>query len=174
VAVLRSAPARGVAVVVLLAGLVGLAVWFGSLGPAPAVGAYPQAEALGSDYDRYVGQRAAVAGTIVATDPPVLEAADEDGQPVRYRLAGVEQPLQRDDGFWGFFLVEPDHTLRVERGIRFTAADHAYARGISLLAGLWVLARVLRDWRVDHDAAGLVPAGEQEQTPGDGGGDGGA
>jgi hypothetical protein len=167
--VLRSAPARAAGVVVLLAGLFGLAVWFGSLAPAPAVGAYPTGEDLGGDYDRYVGERAVVAGPVVETDPLVVAVADGDGSPVRYRLVGAGQSLDHGDDLWAFATVEPDHTLRVERSVVLTPAGQGYARGISLLAGLWVLARVVRDWRVDRTAAGLVPRSER-----DAGGDEGA
>lgn len=166
-AVLRSLPARAAVVVVLLVGLLALGVWFGSLAPVPAAGAYLTQADLGTDYDGYVGERAVVAGTVVATDPLVLVASDGDGDPVRYRLVGVDRPYGVDrpvaqgDDLWVFASVEPDHTLRVERSVVLTPAGQGYARAISLLAGVWVLARVVRDWRVDGDAAGLVPRSEQ-------------
>jgi hypothetical protein len=171
--VLRSLPARGVFVVALLVGLLALGVWFGSLAPAPAAGGYPTGADLGADYDRYVGDRAVVAGSVVETDPLVLAVTEGGGRSVRYRLVGVEASHARGDDLWAFVTVQPDRTLRVKRVVHLTPAGQWYARGISLLAGLWILARVVRDWRVDRDAAGLVPRRRAVGAPDDGRDDGG-
>lgn len=92
---------------------------------------------------------------------------------MRYRLVGVEASHARGDDLWAFVTVQPDRTLRVKRVVHLTPAGQWYARGISLLAGLWILARVVRDWRVDRDAAGLVPRRRAVGAPDDGRDDGG-
>jgi hypothetical protein len=154
--VLRSPLARGLVVVALLAGLVGLGVWYGSLPPDPAVGDYPRSDHLAGEYDAHVGERVEVAGTVVATDPVVVETTSPGGT-LRLRVTGLDRRVREGDALWVYAVVEPDRTVRVVDAVVVAPWRVDYMRGVSLLAGLWVLGRLLRDWRVDTSAWGLAP-----------------
>jgi hypothetical protein len=55
-----------------------------------------------------------------------------------------------------FGVVSPDRTIGAENAFVVPAVGPLYARGISFLAGLWVLFRVVRRFRFDRTELGLV------------------
>jgi len=140
---------RTVAIVGLLALLFGLTVWYGALAPAPGLGAYPGAEELAHDYDRYLGERVTLGGRVIATDPVTIDA--EYGNRRTIRLTVTEPPpgIEDDDFVHLYGVVQPDRTIRTIDGFAVPRVGHWYTWTISFLAGLWVLGRIVRYWRVD-------------------------
>lgn len=146
-----SRPWRGLALLVLLGALFGLLVWYGSLEPDPSVWALPGPEELGHDYGRYVGDRVAVSGRVVETDPIVIAAQYDVNNVIRLRLVGLEDSVTVSEGarLNVYGVVEPDHTVRVLNVVQVPARGVWYTYTISFLAGLWVLGRIVRYWEVD-------------------------
>lgn len=143
----------------LLGLLCGLGVWFGSLEPDPSVGAYPGAEELGTDYDRHVGERATVSGRIVSTEPVVI--VDEYGlrEELQLRVVGLDEEVmvREGDHLQVFGVVEADRTVRALNAVYVPNSGRLYMFSVSFLAGIWVLGRLVRHWRLDRGAWALRP-----------------
>lgn len=152
---MRSSPAvRGIVLLALLGGLFGLCGWYGSLEPAPAVGAYPGAAEIGTDANRYVGERVAVGGEVVAVSPPVIDTEYGVGRTVTLRLVGLDDSIQFEEGdsLRVYGVLQTGRTVRVLRAFAVPWYGRWYTWSVSFLAGLWVLARIVRSWRLDRQA----------------------
>ena len=103
---------RGIAVLGLLALLFGLAVWFGSLGPAPALGAYPDEENLGEEYSDYLGERVTVTGWVIATDPVVIRAEYGADEAIQLTITDLSITATEGDRLRVYDVVTPDQTIR--------------------------------------------------------------
>lgn len=146
----------------LLVGLlVGLSVWYGTLAPNAADGRFPGPEAIAVDGGTDIGDRVTVWGTVVATDPVVIET-EPRGEPVRFTLTGepiAGATLGTEVGAHG--TLQSADRITVERALFQEAWELRYLYVISFLAGLWVLARFLRGWTVDFATLSVSP---REQT----------
>lgn len=145
---------RAVTLLLLLALLFGLAVWYGTLGPAPAANAYPGAEELADG--RAVGERAVVGGPVVGTGPVVIAAAYGDGETLRATVLDAPPDVEPGDRLTVYGTAETRDAVRAERVVRQPRSGYWYAYAVSLLAGLWTLGRTVRHWRVDRDGWGLA------------------
>ena len=154
---LTSPRGRAAALVVLGAALAGLLVWYGSMGVAPGETSYPGTEALGADYDRYVGQQVELYGTVVETDPLVIESTYGDGRRTRYVLEGVDRPVGEGDRVGAFGVAREGRRIEVENAVVVPSWGLPYTYGVSFLAGVWVLWRIVRDWALDRTELGLTP-----------------
>ncbi|WP_411964474.1 hypothetical protein [Haloferax sp. YSMS24] len=148
---------RLVGIVILLGCLFGLMVWFGSLTPAPEVGAYPGEEQLGTNYDAWTGDKASLTGTIVDTDPLTISAEYGTVEHVQLQVSGADVQAQEGDRLAVYGVVEPDHTIRTLNAYTVPSANYPYMYTVSFLAGLWVLGRLVRTWRIDWETWSLEP-----------------
>ena len=155
---MRAAPLlrRALLVCVLFAVLFGTFVAYGSLDPAPERNVYPDHRDLADDYDSYVGDRVVVSGEVLSTDPLVVAAGDGRGGTVEYRIVRTSKRPAVGESLRVFGVARADRTVAARDGFVVGDGGSTYAVGISALAGLWVLARLVRRWRLDLDA-GLVP-----------------
>jgi hypothetical protein len=142
-------------VCVLLLVLSGTFVAYGALGPAPTRDVFPDSRDLARDYDRHLGERASVGGTVVATDPVVIAAGDGRGGTIELTVVETRRRPALGDDFRVYGTVRPDRTLVARRSVVVPPSGGTYAYVVSALAGLWVLGRVVQYWRLDPDA-GLV------------------
>lgn len=140
----------------LLATLGGLLIAYGSLTPAPAAGAYPSAETLVTEYDRYVGERVVVGGTVVATGPVRLRTSTPAG-PFEVTVQNVERPVERGDSLRVFGIAHEGRTVHATRAIIVERTSLWFTYAVSALAGFWVLTRGVRHWRIDPTKWGLEP-----------------
>ncbi|MCO8265165.1 hypothetical protein NKF06_00825 [Haloferax sp. AB510] len=147
---------RVLGILVLLGCLFGLMVWFGSLAPAPGVGAYPGSEELGTDYDAWVGDQVSLTGTVIDTDPLTISAEYGAGEQVRLRVTDAAVDAQQGDSLSVYGVVEPDRTIRSLNAYTVPPGNYLYMYAVSFLAGLWVLGRIIRSWRLDETWS-LVP-----------------
>lgn len=153
--------------VVALCALVGLFVWFATVEPDPERNHYPDGDDLGGEYDAHVGDRVAVGGTIVASDPAVLEVDHAHGTS-RYEL---RNPPAVEEGQYVrvYATARPDYELVVDDAVVIDGWERQYMYGISILAALWVAARTARQWRFDANRLGFVPRTDSaSSTAGDG------
>lgn len=162
----RTVRSRAIAVLGLLGLLFGLAAWYGMVAstPAPALGIYPTEGHLAAGYERYLGTRAVVSGTVVAVDPVVLRAGYGAGDPLRLTVTGLEDPVAEGTLLTAYGVVEPERTIRALTAISVPRSGQWYAWGVSLLAGLWVLARLGRHWRLDWGDWTLRPRTTPRRT----------
>ncbi|TQQ81378.1 hypothetical protein [Halonotius roseus] len=149
---------RRLLVVGLLIGLLaGLSVWHGTLAPNAADGRYPGPEAIATDGDAVVGDQVTVWGTVVTTDPVVIET-DPRGQPVRFTLTGesvADAAVGTEIGAHG--TLQSVETVTVERALIQEPWELQYLYLISFGAGLWVLGRFLRGWSLDLSTLSFQP-----------------
>jgi len=148
---------RLLAIGLLLGLLFGLSVWHGTLAPNATDGRFPGPEAIAADGDSLVGDRVTVWGTVVATDPIVIET-EPRGEPVRFTLTGQAVAGARAGGSVGVHgRLQSATTVAVERALLQEAWELRYLYVISFVAGLWVLGRFLRGWRVDLTTLSVSP-----------------
>lgn len=151
---------RALLVCVLLVVLSGTFVAYGSLGPAPDRNVYPDNRDLADDYDRYVGDRVVVSGEVVSTDPLVVAAGDGRGGEVEYRIVRTSKRPAVGEDLRVFGVAGRDGTIVTQDAFVVDEGGSRYAYGASALAGVWVLGRLVRRWRLDPEA-GLV----RRETP---------
>jgi len=148
---------RVLAIGLLLGLLFGLSVWHGTLAPNATDGRFPGPEAIAADGNSLGGDRVTVWGTVVATDPIVIET-EPRGEPVRFTLTGqavAGAPVGSSVGVHG--RLQSATTVAVERALLQEAWELRYLYVISFVAGLWVLGRFLRGWRVDLTTLSVSP-----------------
>lgn len=148
---------RVAAVLALLGLLFGLCVWYGTLAPAPELGAYPDQEDLDERYDAYVGDRATLSGQVVDTDPVTVVTNVGADEPFRVTVTDLSTPVREGETLWVYGVVEPGRTIRAADAFTVAPGGNRYALWVSFLAGLWVLARIARHWRFDVDGWALEP-----------------
>jgi len=160
---LDSGGGRVLGVALLVAVLFGLAVWYGTLLPAPEQGAYPSGSDLAADYDARLGQQVQLTGTVVGTDPVVIAVGYDrvvDGQAragtVRFTVTGVGRPVAAGQNLQVYGTARPDRTIAARNVVTVPSERIVYMYAVSAVAGLWVLARILRRWRLDPSTGALV------------------
>jgi len=151
-----SASGRILAVWVLLCALAGLAVLHGTQPTNPDAGVYPDTEELVTDPDRYVGERVTAYGVVRDTDPlvAVLEHGD---RAVAYEVVDADVDAEPGDRFRVYGVLEAPGRVRAIEAFTVPPRGLWYAIGISFLAGLWVLARLVAHWTVDPRRLALHP-----------------
>ena len=156
---------RLVALCVLLGLLLGIAVWFGvstSQGPWP--GEAPTVDHLAASDEAYVDRHVHVSGTVVRTDPVVVVARYERWTGSRYRtgvlgfpVTGLTTPVAPGRALQVYGTLAPDGTIRATNGVVVPSRNIVFMYGVSALAGLWVLARLVRGWTVDRSTLAAEP-----------------
>jgi hypothetical protein len=169
--VIETRSARLAVLALLLAALVAALVGFGTLTPNPADGRYPGTDAVASDPAQYHGDQVVVGGTVVGTDPIVLEAGYEtvrDGGfargTVRFTVTGVATAVDRGDSLQVFGTLGQDRSIAADETVVSSPDGDAYMYAVSFLAGLWVLARLTRQWRIDWKRLAVVPRHPTEDS----------
>jgi len=148
--VIETPGTRIAAVIFLLVTLFGLAIWFGSLSPAPAVGDYPDQEQLGTAYNQYLGDRITVAGTVLTTDPVVIAATYNTGDVIELRITNLDIDAEPGHTLRVYGIVRPDRHVEALSAVAVAPTGLWYTWTVSFLAGLWALARIIRHWKVSR------------------------
>jgi hypothetical protein len=152
---------RAAVIATVLVVLGGLCVWYGALSPAPALGDYPDNAVVAEDTESVVGEDVAVVGRVVDTDPLTISVGS-DGERRELRLTGTSVTADRGDTVRAFGTLTDTSTLAVEGAFAVPPRGHYYAWGISFLAGLWVLGRLLRHSRLDRGTLALAIRGDED------------
>lgn len=137
--------------------LLALLVAAGTLAPAPELHAYPAAEDLDGAYPAHQGERVTVAGTVVHTDPIVIEADYGADRPLVLSILHVEEPVEVGQELRVFGTARPDRTIAAHETVVVSPWETYYAWAASFVAGVWVLARFLRGWRLDRSTLSFAP-----------------
>lgn len=136
-------------VVLLLAVLFGLSVWYGTYGVAPELGAYPTEQVVGPTPGQFVGDSVTVSGTVVSTDPVEIRIAYRGTQRRTLTVTDVDTAVERGDQLRVFGTLVDERTVQATRVVTVSPGEFLYAYVVSFLGGLWVLARFVTQWRLD-------------------------
>jgi len=106
---------RLLALLVLAGILCGLLLWAGTLGPNPDRNAFADEDAFAVDYDAYVGERIEFGGTVLATDPVVVEATADSGRSLELTLRSLKETdsISPGDEITFYGVLEIDNTVTV-------------------------------------------------------------
>ena len=137
--------------------LAGLLVWAGTLSPADSPRDFPGNDEVGPNRNAYVGERVTLSGTVIGTDPLVIDVEYGTGESFQATVAGVDESVSEGDQVSTFGTLESPSTLAVERVIVREPWELWYMYAVSFLGGLWVLVRILRRWRFDAERLAFVP-----------------
>lgn len=149
------------AILVLLSLLAGLLVWAGTLAPDPARNDFPDEDEFATDYDAYVGVQIETDGTVVTTDPVVIEVTPDGRPSVELTLTNVDPSSMRvGDTVDVFGTLEADATVSVTNATVRSPWEFQYMYLVSFLAGLWTLGRFVRHWSVDTGTLSFSPREE--------------
>ena len=148
--------------VVLLLALVGLLSWAGTAAVDPLDSTYPNDADVTEARDSYIGERVVLDGSVVETDPLVIATLPNgNGRfTVVHTADSIERstgPLEIGDRVTVFGTLGDAATLDAARTVSTDPWETFYTVVVSLVGGCWVLARLVRGWRIDRNRGALVP-----------------
>ena len=150
---------RLLALLVLFCVLFVLLVGAGTLTPDPAMNQYPDHYDLGTDYGSYEGGYAEISGTVIETDPVVIEAEYDVDRALVLTVTNVEEPVEVGQRLRVYGIVQPGGTINAHETVVVSPWETYYAWVVSFVAGLWVLVRFRRGWRFDRSTLSFHPTG---------------
>ncbi|WP_050051962.1 hypothetical protein [Halostagnicola sp. A56] len=103
----------------------------------------------------YVGQTISLGGTVIETDPLVIEVEHEYGTD-EYRIQNAPN-AETGQHLQVFATVHSDNILEVHNATIRDSWERIYLYVISLIGTLWVVTRAFNHWRIDTEAVGVVP-----------------
>jgi hypothetical protein len=147
-------------VLIFLAGtLCFLLLWAGTLGTDPDRNAFPDEDDFAVDYDAYIGEQIKTSGTVVSTDPIVVEVIPDGSIPITLTLQSVDNADSISPGaeITIYGILEPNNIVSVTDTTVRQPWESYYMYLVSFLAGLWTLGRFLRHWTVDRQTLSFTP-----------------
>ena len=155
---------RVIAVVILLLAILGLSVWYGSLEPAPEYHDYPGSGDVANNYSKYIGEKVSVGGKVTDTDPVRVRLT---GSGLALTVKNLDSSISQGNHLRIYGVLGEDSTVKAINSVVQPQTGRWYAWITSFLAGLWVLFRIIRYWKIDTGDLSL----ERRQNPLFGGGD---
>jgi hypothetical protein len=128
---------------------------YGTLEPSPERGIYPDGPAVADDPGAYVGDRVLVSGPVVAREPTTIRLQSGAGERRRVTVDTTHDPAV-GDSLTIFGVLRAGDRLDARDVFVVDESGLAYTYSVSTVAGLWVLGRLVRGWRLD-DSLALVP-----------------
>ncbi len=128
--------------------------------PAPELGVYPEADDIAQQPDTYQDQQVSFTGQVVSTDPLVIRTEYETDARIKsmqVTLSDVEATVERGDRLQAFGVLIAPQTVRATNVVVVPQTGRWYAWITSFVAGLWVLARLLRHWTLDAETGAFLP-----------------
>lgn len=147
-------------VALLVVVLAGLCVMFGVQSAVPNTQTTPGNDDLAYDYERYVGDVVRVGGTVVGTDPVVIEAEYEffaDGVvhsgTLELTVLELGAEVEVGDELRTYARVQPGNVVVARNAVVVPRWNYLYMYAVSAVAGVWVLGRLAMGWRLDSSLA---------------------
>lgn len=158
---------------VLVAILTLLAIWFGlPTPPNTESGRFPDTADLARNDDAYTGQHVQVSGRIVQLDPVVITASGEYWTGDRYRVVErrvtITDPtptVTRGQELQVYGVLRQDGSITATNSVVVPTRNRRYMYGVSALAGVWVLARLIRGWTIIWGTLAMKPRQEPTTSP---------
>lgn len=115
------------------------------------------ADEMAASQESNVGEEAVVYGQVTETDPVVIRTELDDGRVVTYRTADVDRQVAVGEYLEVYGVVGAQQSILARGTVVRGEREHWYTYGVSFVAGLVVLGRMVRDWTVDLERLTLVP-----------------
>lgn len=151
---------RALVALVLLSGLGGIAVHYGSVMeacPEPSETIHcPRLEALQDEYDQYVGEQVTVSGTVVGTGPLTLRLSNSETI-VLMTVSGVRTSAQPGDKVSVYGELQPDYHVAATGIVVHAAESRRMMFAVSVIAILLTSLVCIRYWTVDTGAFTVRP-----------------
>ena len=151
---------RAALLILLACTLGGMAIWGGTMTYDPAMNNYPDQDDIAPDPTAYVGERVALGGTVIETDPVVIEVEYQRGT-FALTLTDVEEPLTPGQEVSVFGTLTEPSTLEVERMFVRWPWEAIYMYAVSLLGAIWVAIRMARHFEFDRERWVAMPRGDE-------------
>ena len=145
---------RLVAVAVLLAGHIALFPVFATQPINQAAGVLAGEEEILDSPDHYIGTQVETGGIVVHESPLTIRVETTRGTQELQIRGFPATPTQGDKIRVAGTLREPT-VIDTHNGFVVPQRGRWYAWGISFLSGLWVLTRLIRQWRTDRSTLGF-------------------
>jgi len=159
--------ARLAAIAVLLLALTATFVGSGMVSPDPADGRYPGTDAIVRDTQAHLGERVVITGQVTGTNPVVVRdtysivrGRSVSGGSVEFTVVNVDTAVKRGERVQVYGTLTEERTIEALDTIVVPPQNYLYMYGVSFLAGLWVLGRLLSQWTVNWQRLALVPRTE--------------
>lgn len=152
------------AIAILLVAFGGLFIFYGALEPDPEHNDHPGNDDLEADPSTHIGEQVELSGTVVDTEPLVLEVEHADGTTEYVLENAPDAEVGQEVRLFG--TIEPstsesaDARLEVNDAIVRDSWETTYMYAVSIVAALWVVVRAVRHWRFDAGSFGFVPRGD--------------
>jgi hypothetical protein len=151
-----TAASRVLVVGLLLAGHMALMPLFATQPVNPSAGVFPTEDEFTTTPDSYLGETVTSGGIVQTTAPLRIEVHTPTGTDQITIVGTALTPEVGDNVRVQGTLVGPT-TIRATRAFVVTQQGLWYTWSISFLAGLWVLARLVRHWTVDSQTLAFHP-----------------
>lgn len=151
-----TARARIFLIGLLLAGHVALFPLFALQSPNPAAGVFPTEQEFIGAGDEYIGNQVTTEGTVQSTAPIRIQVQTTSGTH-SIRITGIDSSPAVGDNLRVHGQLRGPTTIHATTVLVVPQQDRWYAWGISFLAGLWVLSRLIRHWTIDRRTLGFHP-----------------
>lgn len=157
---------RAVALFVLLAGLVGGFVWYGTLSPNPTEGRYPHMASDDHHPEEYIDTQIVVNGQVIQIDPLVVKAdyttvrkGEFEHGTAEFTVTNVSTTPTVGDHLQVYGVLETFQMIRAYNVVVVPARNIIVMYLLSFIAGLWTLGRLVRQWRLDWSRVAVVRRG---------------
>lgn len=114
----------------------------------PEAGVYPGGSTVVENPDRYLGKHVVMEGIVQEPSPTVIAVHTSDGTTM-ITVTGTGFTPETGDKLRVFGTLSDPGTVESESGFAVPERGFWYTWSISFLAGLWVLVRLLRHWKLD-------------------------
>lgn len=159
---LHSWVGRVVAICGLLAVLFALMVGLGATTPTPALGDYPDGNAIAQHPDTHVGESVQVTGTVTGTEPIEIAVEYEYAANGEYHsgtltvtVQNIDRAVAEGESLQVYGTLGPDRTITAENSVSVPATNYTAMYLVSAIAGLWTLGRLVCGWRLNWQTGAL-------------------
>jgi hypothetical protein len=114
----------------------------------------PGDEEISESPDQYLGERVEIGGIVSETSPLTVQLTHVD---YHVRVTGTELEPAVGDKIRVYGTLTGSRMITAENAFVVPQRGRWYAWGISFLAGLWVLSRLVRHWTIDRSTLGFQP-----------------
>lgn len=126
----------------------------------------PTTDEVLTEYDRHVGERTLLFGTVEDVDPDAKTATVrvDDADPTTMHVRGFEADALRGGSVQVYGTLRPDRVIDAETVVvvnRDPGAQY-YKYAASAVGALGILVSFFRDWRIDWSALAFAPRGDDD------------